>query len=95
MEFTVEGEIIFWRGPEPFYFLTVPDDLVGLLAELSNAATAGWGTIPATVRIGETQWETTVTPREDGYLVPVKAVVRRIEQVDEGDTVTYGMHIDW
>jgi hypothetical protein len=50
--------------------------------------TYGWGMIPAHVRIGETAWKTSLWPKDDGYIVPIKASVRKAEQLEEGDTVT-------
>jgi hypothetical protein len=44
--------------------------------------------IPVTVRIGATEWTTSLFPKDDRYLVPLKAAVRRAEKLEEGDTVT-------
>jgi len=42
------------------------------------------------VRLGGTQWQTSVFPSKEagGYLLPVKAAVRKKEGVGEGDVVT-------
>jgi hypothetical protein len=44
--------------------------------------------IPATVRIGKTEWQTALFPKDGAYLVPIKASVQRAEKITEGDTVT-------
>lgn len=86
IEFT--GAIWYWRGPAPWYFVTVPapqsDDLKAIL----RTVTYGWGMIPATVRINKTEWQTALFPKDGAYLVPIKASVQRAEQITEGDTVT-------
>jgi hypothetical protein len=50
--------------------------------------TYGWGMIPVFVKIGETEWKTSLWPKDGGYIVPLKDMVRKAEKIDEGDTVT-------
>lgn len=85
VEFEFTAEVWFWRGPAPWYFVTVPEDDSGVIQDLSEFVTYGWGMIPATIRIGRTEWETALWPKDDRYVVPLKAAVRRAEQLDEGD----------
>jgi len=88
MDLYLTGDIWHWRGPSPFYFVTVPDDESLRLRTVSTAVTYGWGMIPVRVRIGSTEWETSLFPKDGRYLVPLKDMVRRAEGLDEGDTVT-------
>jgi hypothetical protein len=93
MEFEFGGELWFWRGPAPWYFITVPEgDCVVLQAE-SAAVSYGWGMIPVTARIGDTEWRTSLFPKDGRYVVPVKADVRRAEELDEGDNPTVRLTI--
>lgn len=82
-----DGEIWFWRGPSPWYFVTVPEEESAELEATASFVTYGWGVIPARVTIGETEWTTSLIPKDGAYLVPVKADVRRAEKLEEGDTV--------
>jgi len=50
--------------------------------------TYGWGMIPVTVRIGNTEWYTALWPKEGAYIVPIKASIRKAERLEEGDMVT-------
>jgi len=84
----ISGEVIVWRGPAPFYFLPVPDEESLDIQELANELTYGWGVIPVTVRLGRTEWTTSLFPKDGRYLVPLKDKVRKAEGVGEGDTVT-------
>jgi hypothetical protein len=86
LDFT--GDIWHWRGPSPFYFVTVPDEESGHLHEVSTVVTYGWGMIPVLARIGATEWETSRFPKDGGYVVPLKDAVRRAEGLDDGDTVS-------
>jgi hypothetical protein len=81
------GEIWFWRGPSPFHFVTVPEDESEELRAVSSLLSYGWGVIPVTARVGKTSWTTSLFPKDGGYLVPIKLVVREAERLELGDTV--------
>ena len=83
-----EGEIWFWRGPAPWYFVTVPAEQADALHAVSQRVTYGWGMIPVEAQIGGTEWSTSLWPKDGRYIVPIKASVRRTENLDEGDSVT-------
>lgn len=87
------GEIFEWRGPPPYLFVRVPDDIAARIKAIANEVTYGWGVIPALVTIGDTEFETSLFPRQGGYLVPIKKVVRDAERIDEGDPVGIHLHI--
>ena len=93
MEFEFSGEIWYWRGPAPFYFVTVPPLESHDLKEISPSVTYGWGMIPVRARIGATRWETALFPKDGAYIVPVKANIRRAEGLAEGDDVTIRLQV--
>ena len=78
------GEIIYWRGPAPFFFLPTPAKQSKEIKAESNRLTYGWGRIPVTARIGETEWTTALIPREGAYMVPIKKVIREKLGLDDG-----------
>ena len=86
MELDFRGEVIEWRGPAPFYFAVVPDPERSIIAEEWAFASYGWGCIPVGVTLGRTASTTALMPRNGGYLVPLKAALRRAERVELGDT---------
>lgn len=87
------GKIWFWKGPAPFYFVTVPAKDCENIKEIANYVTYGWGMIPATVRIGKTEWKTSLWPKDGKYIVPLKDMVRKAEKLNEGDTVTVRLEV--
>jgi hypothetical protein len=93
MNLEFSGEIWFWRGPAPWYFVTVPEQQCREIKAISNAVTYGWGMIPANVRIGKTQWTTSLWPKDGSYIVPIKTTVRKAEKLEEGDTVTIHLEV--
>jgi hypothetical protein len=91
MEFS--GKIWYWRGPAPFFFVTVPEQESHDIKAISGLVTYGWGVIPATVRIGQTEWTTSLFPKDGSYLVPIKMSVRKAENLEEGDKVTIRLEV--
>lgn len=88
-----DGEIWYWRGPAPFYFVTVPAEESEDLQVISEAVTYGWGMIPVSARIGQTEWKTSLWPKDGRYIVPIKAAVRKAEKIEEGDQVTVRLFV--
>ena len=88
MSLEFSGKIFYWKGPSPFYFVTIPAEQSRDIKAVSKIVTYGWGVIPVSVKIRETQWETSLFPKDDRYLVPIKASVRKAEKLGEGDKVT-------
>lgn len=87
------GKIIYWRGPAPFFFVAVPAQQSREIKAVSSLVTYGWGVIPVHVRIGKTEFTTSLFPKDGRYLVPIKVRVRKAEGLEKGDKVTIRMEI--
>lgn len=87
------GKIFYWRGPSPFFFVTVPAKPSRDIKAVSSLVTYGWGVIPVTVRIGNTEFTTSLFPKDGRYLVPLKVSVRKAENLEDGDKVTVRLEI--
>jgi len=85
--------VIEWRGPSPYYFVPVPDEECADIREVASMATYGWGVIPVKARIGEIPFETSLIPKDGGYLLPLKDAVRKPHALSAGDAVTVEMTI--
>jgi hypothetical protein len=90
----LSGEVWYWRGPAPHHFVTVPEDLCRDLQDVAGRVSYGWGMIPVTVTLGSSTWTTSLWPKDGGYIVPLKAEVRRREHADEGATVALELTVD-
>lgn len=87
MQLEFDAAIWFWRGPAPWHFVTVPPEQCEAISEIAGAVTYGWGMVPAVVTIGRTEWSTSLWPKDDGYIVPIKTAVRRAERLELDDVV--------
>ncbi|MFE2299852.1 DUF1905 domain-containing protein [Streptomyces sp. NPDC059445] len=96
MEFDFSGPVIEWRGPSPYYFVRVPDEECADIREVAAMATYGWGVIPVEARIAEIVFQTSLFPRDGGYLLPLKLAVRKPSGLSAGDEVPVRMtiHLD-
>lgn len=92
MDLEFAGEIVEWRGPAPYYFVPLPPDEAELIDDI-KAEVAYWGVIPVTAVLGETEFTTSMFPREGTYFLPLKDAVRRSEGAGLGDVVEVRLHV--
>jgi hypothetical protein len=93
MNIEFNGKIFIWKGPAPWFFVTVPEKQSQDIKAISGFVTYGWGVIPVHVRIGKTEWTTSLFPKDGRYLVPIKASVRKAEKLEDGDNVTIQLEV--
>jgi hypothetical protein len=88
------GEIWYWRGPAPYHFVTVPERECAQIEGAAPSVTYGWGMIPVRAQLGDTEWTTSLWPKDGAYIVPLKTAVRRAEAVELGDDVTVRLTVE-
>ena len=93
MIFEFDGKIFYWRGPAPYYYVAMPEEESQDLKAVSAFVTYGWGCIPVYVRIGKTEWKTSLFPKNGRYLVPIKDKVRQAENLDLDDEVSIWLKV--
>lgn len=97
--YTVTGPAWLWH-PEPpakgsWYFLRIDGDVAAEIRFLSFGGGPGFGSVLVWVTIGGTRWRTSLfrASKLGGYLLPLKAQVRKQEKIAEGDAVTAVLEI--
>jgi hypothetical protein len=89
-----------WRGsgdgPLPkaaWYFLTISGPAASAIRTAAGARTGGFGSVKIAAQIGTTRWTTSLFPSKqaDGFLLQVKADVRRREQLVADALVTVAL----
>lgn len=91
MNLKFAGEVYYWRGPAPFYFVDVPVEQGKKIKAESSRLTYGWGVIPCAVKIGKVEFTTALFPHNGTYAVPLKVDVRKKLDIDVDDTVSVTM----
>ncbi|NWG33254.1 MAG: DUF1905 domain-containing protein [Chloroflexi bacterium] len=87
------GKIFHWRGPAPYLFVAVPPAQSEQIKAVSGWVTYGWGVVPVHVRIGKTEWKTSLFPKDGKYLVPIRMSAQKAENLKEGDVVEIALEI--
>ena len=82
MEFSFTGIMIEWRGPSPFYYIVIPEQICEDIKAAAKQLSYGWGVIPVSAVIGKTAFTTSLFPKNGGYLLPVKNAVRIPEKLE-------------
>jgi Domain of unknown function (DUF1905) len=93
LELNFISEVIYWRGPSPFYFVRVPDPEAIAINNISKQVSYGWGVIPCDIKIGSIEFYTALFPKDGSYLVPLKKVVRESASIELGDNVEINIQI--
>ena len=91
--FGFDTRLIEWRGPAPFVFAPVPLQHNAEIRHAAHSASYGWGVVPVTAMIGSTCFTTSMIPREGRYLLPIKAIVQRAENIGPGLDVAVTIEI--
>ncbi|MBV8684795.1 MAG: DUF1905 domain-containing protein [Caulobacteraceae bacterium] len=87
VQFQFEADVIHWRGPSPWFFVPVPAQHVPELRNVMRAVTYGWGMVPVEARIGKVAFTTSLFPKDETYLLPLKTLVRREAGITAGDRI--------
>ena len=94
MELEFSNQMIEWRGPAPFYYVPVPQDLSDQIKQSAKLVSYGWGVIPVKVSIGRTHFTTSLFPKDGIYLVPIKNAVRLPEKLALGQTIDVTLEVN-
>lgn len=84
-----------WSGEGgSWHFLTIPEDLSGEFRAQSLLRRGGFGSVSVEARIGGVIWRTSVFPQKSGgFILPVRADVRRRADIAAGDNVDLTLEI--
>jgi Domain of unknown function (DUF1905) len=95
---TLTAPLWIWttdKAPASWHFLTLDGEVaeaihaLALMRRLEGGRKRGWGSMKVRATIGDTSWETSIFPAKEmgGWLLPVKAAVRKAEGLVAGDLV--------
>ena len=88
---TVTAPVWLWNADKgSWHFLTVPPELAAEIRFDSIGMRGGFGSVKVEAAIGGVTWTTSLFPdsRTGGYILPLKADVRRRAGIITGDEVT-------
>ena len=93
---TVTAPVWLWSGGQgSWHFLTVPEEeAVEIRSHTFGGERPGFGSVRVAATIAGLTWRTSVFPQKSGgYILPIKADVRRRAGISAGDTVTITLEL--
>lgn len=93
---TVTAPIWLWsEGKGSWHFLTVPaEEAVEIRAHSFGSQRRGFGSVRVEATINGVSWRTSVFPQKSGgYILPIKADVRRRAGISADDQVTVSLDL--
>ena len=78
-----------WPGDAAWHFVSLPKDLTEEINARFGDRKRGWGSLPVTVTIGSTSWDTSIflDKKSATFVLPLKADVRKKEGISVDRTV--------
>lgn len=82
-----------WPGVGGWHFVNVPEKISNEIREKY-----GKGMVKVVVKVGNTKWGTSLFPYRNpkgdfGYLISIKKIVRKKEEISEGDIIELSFKI--
>jgi len=99
LSFTFAGECWLWQGKGAWHFVTLPveqSEEIKFFNKNLHDKTRGWGAVRVQVAIGQTTWKTSIFPyaKTKAYILPIKAEVRKKEDVLAGSMVQIKLKVN-
>lgn len=93
--YKMRAKVWLYPAMVAWHFVTLPKKESDKIKELFGAMKRGWGSLPVVVTIGKTSWKTSIFPdkKAGAYLLPLKALVRKQEQILVGNTINFIVEI--
>ena len=91
----VTGPLWLWTGGKgSWHFFTIPEDQTDEIRAHCLATMRGFKSARVQARINKVTWRTSVFPmKSGGYLLPVKADVRRKAGIAAGDEIAVALEL--
>jgi hypothetical protein len=93
--FKLRSKVFCYPGMAGWHFIGVPKKQSVEIKKHFGAHAKGWGSLPVEVILGKTHWETSIFPdkKSGTYLLPLKATVRKKEQAEHDDVISFILEI--
>jgi len=99
LNFQFTGTCWLWQSEKAaWHFISLPkaqSEEIQFFHENLDQKKRGWGAVKVRATIGETTWETSIFPSKeyDTYILPIKAEVRKKEQIVVESDVSVSLQI--
>lgn len=93
--YKMKSEVWLYPGMAGWHILGVPKKQSAEIKGRYGARAKGWGSLPVEVTIRKIIWTTSIFPdkKSGTYLLPLKALVRKKENIFARDIVSFSIEI--
>lgn len=87
----ITSRVWLWQneGPGAWHFITIEKNEADPIKKDWHWPRKGFGSIPVKVKVGKTEWQTSIFPEKGGsYLLPIKKLIRDQENIKVGDSIS-------
>lgn len=88
-QYKFKTNVLLYPGMAGWHFASVPQDISEDIRQHFGDRKRGWGSLPVIATIGKTSWKTSIFPDKEsgGYLLPLKADVRKKESIKADNSI--------
>lgn len=93
--YSFKAKVWIYPGDTKWFFVYVPKEQASDIRERFGNISRGWGSLPVEVTISKTKWKTSIfrDKKSSSYLLPLKASVRKILDIQNEDTLSITIKI--
>lgn len=93
--FKTTAEVWLYPGMAAWHFISVPKTMTAKIKKQYEGLARGFGSLKVKAIIGKTSWKTSIFPdnKTGTYLLPLKAEVRKKENISAGKKVKFTIEI--
>lgn len=99
LSFDFQAECWLWQAKKAaWHFVTLPIEQsqeIKFFHEGQSLKKRGWGAVKVKATVGVTSWETSIFPSKafDAYILPIKATVRKHENIEINQVINVHLAI--
>lgn len=92
--YAIRAKVWLYQGDSPWHFITISKSFSKEIKKEYLWPRNGFGSIPVYVKIGKTEWKTSIFPEKKGtYVLPLKKEIRIKEKIIVGDTIDISLEL--
>ncbi len=93
--YKLNSKVLAYPGMGGWRFLALPQRQGKEIKAKFSSRAKGWGSLPVSVTIGKTVWDTSIFPdkKSGSYLLPLKLKIRKVEGISDDSNVTFSVRL--
>jgi hypothetical protein len=94
-QYTIRAKVWEYPGMAGWHFVSLSKKLSKEIKQVFSGLSHGFGSLPVIITVGKTTWKTSIFPdnKAGAYLLPLKAAVRKKENITKGKNILISLEI--